>query len=212
MTRTRGNRRSTPAPEGPPGEEAPSPPSPPADPRVSRSRQRALGAALDLVEERGIAGATVEAISTRSGVAKTTIYRQWPNQAEVVLDAFRSVAPDPPLPDTGTLRADLNVLVGGLAEALGQGRAGMLMASLIDAAQRDPQFARLHAHESLRRREAVLAVLARGIQRGELPTDTDREELVDRLAGPVIHRRFITALPLDRAFGERVVGAVLNER
>ena len=86
------------------------------------------------------------------------------------------------------------------------------MASLIDAAQRDPQFARLHAQESLRRREAVLAVLARGIERGELPTDTDREELVDRLAGPVIHRRLITGLPLNRAFGERVVGAVLDER
>ena len=178
---------------------------------MSRSRQRALGAALDLVAERGIAGATIEAVSARSGVAKTTIYRQWPNHAELVLDAFRSIAPDPPLPDTGTLRGDLLVLVGGLAEVLGRGRAAVLTASLIDAAQRDPQFAQVHADESLRRRQAVLAVLARGIARGELPADTDPEALVDHLAGPVFHRRFITGLPLDREFGERVVDAVLGQ-
>ena len=178
---------------------------------MSRSRQRALGAALGLVAERGIAGATIEAISARSGVAKTTIYRQWPNHAALVLDAFRSVTPDPPLPDTGSLRGDLHVLVGGLAEAFGRGRAGVLMAALIDAAQRDPKFAQVHLDESLRRRQAVLAVLARGIDRGELPRDTDREVLVDRLAGPVFHRRFITGLPLDRDFGERVVDAVLGE-
>jgi hypothetical protein len=86
------------------------------------------------------------------------------------------------------------------------------MAALIDAAQRDPQFARVHAEESLRRRQAVLAVLARGVERGELAADTDTESLVDRLAGPVFHRRFITGLPLDRDFGERVVDAVLNGR
>jgi AcrR family transcriptional regulator len=177
---------------------------------VSRSRQRALGAALDLVAERGIAGATIEAISARSGVAKTTVYRQWPNQAALVLDAFRSVTPDPPLPDTGTLRGDLLVLVAGLAEALGRGRSAVLMAALIDAAQRDPDFARLHAEESLRRRQAVLAVLGRGVERGELAADSDPESLVDRLAGPVFHRRFITGLPLDRDFGERLVDAVLN--
>ena len=55
-----------------------------------------MSAALDLVAERGVAGATIEAISARSGVAKTTIYRQWPHQAALVLDAFHSVTPDPP--------------------------------------------------------------------------------------------------------------------
>lgn len=217
MSRTPVDRRATTAPAsatatanaearstpGPLRESAP-------DPRISRSRQRTLGAALDLIAERGIAGASIEAISARSGVAKTTIYRQWPNHAALVLDAFRSVTPDPPQPDTGSLRGDLKVLVGGLAEAIGQGRGAALMASLIDAAQRDPQFAQMHAQESRRRRQAVLAVLARGIERGEFPSDTDCEALVDRLAGPVFHRRFITGLPLDRDFGERVVDAVLG--
>ena len=211
MTRTHGNGLATPASDVGPAEVVQPPAGSALDPRVRRSRQRAVGAALDLVAERGISGASIEAISTRSGVAKTTIYRQWPNQAALVLEAFRSVTPDPPVPDTGTLHGDLLVLVGGLAEALGHGRAAVLMASLIDAAQRDPDFAQMHAQESLRRRRAVLAVLARGVGRGELANDTDVESLVDRLAGPVFHRRFVTGLPLDRDFGERVVDDVLGE-
>ncbi len=210
MSRTHGHERS-PALAGTPTASAPSAArDATADPRMSRSRQRALAATLDLVAERGIAGASVEAVSARSGVAKTTVYRQWPNQAALVLDAFRSIAPDPPLPDTGTLRADLEVLVGGFAEALGRGRAGVFMAALIDAAQRDPDFADLHAAETRRRHAPVLAVLARGLRRGELPPGTDLDALVDRLAGPVLHRRFVSGLPLDRGFGQRVVHGVLR--
>ena len=210
MTRTHGNGRSTATATGAPTTARPPVVESVPDPRMSRSRQRALGAALDLIAERGIAGASIEAISARSGVAKTTLYRQWPNQAALVLDAFRSIAPDPPVPDTGTLRGDLEVLVGGFAEALGNGRAGVLMAALIDAAQRDEDFAHLHAQETVRRHRPVLAVLARGLDRGELPDGADLDALVDRLAGPVLHRRFITGLPLHRDFGEQVVEAVLR--
>jgi AcrR family transcriptional regulator len=208
VSRTHGDRRSTTTVGAPP---VTTPAEEPAsDPRMTRSRQRALGAALDLVAERGIAGASVEAVSARSGVAKTTVYRQWPNQAALVLDAFRSIAPDPPLPDTGTLRGDLEVLVGGFAEALGRGRAAVFMAALMDAAQRDADFAALHAAETRRRHRPVLAVLARGVERGELPVGTDLDALVDELAGPVLHRRFVSGLPLDRGFGERVVDGVLR--
>ena len=186
------------------------------DPRVTRSRERVLAAAVDLVAERGAAGATIEAVAVRSGVAKTTIYRQWPHQAALVLDAFRGVAPDAPVPDTGTLRGDLVSLLGGLAAALSSGPAGSLMPALIDAAERDPDFAELHAEEARRRHQPVLAVLARGIERGELPVGVgprhvdDLADLVDRLAGPVFHRRFVSGLPLDRGFVARVVDGVLG--
>lgn len=179
------------------------------DPRVVRSRQRVLSAAAELVAERGTAGATIEAIAARSGVARTTIYRQWPHPATLVLDAFRGVVPDIPAPDTGTLRGDLLVLVHGLATGLQEGPAGRLLAALLDAATRDADYARLHAEEAARRHAPVLAVLERGRRRGELPPDVRLEELVDRLAGPVLQRRFVTGLALDDGFVERVVDGVL---
>ncbi|HYN67092.1 MAG TPA: TetR/AcrR family transcriptional regulator [Ornithinibacter sp.] len=168
-----------------------------------------LAAAVDLVAERGMAGATIEAVAARSGVAKTTIYRQWSHQADLVLDALRGAAPDAPATDTGSLRADLVLLLAGLAGALGSGPAGLLMAALIDAAGRDVDLAELHAEEARRRHGPVLEVLERGLARGELRADVDLDELLDRLAGPVFHRRFVSGLPLDQHFVERVVDTVL---
>ncbi len=47
----------------------------PRDPRVPRSRRAVLAAALELMVERGVFATTIDAVSERSGVAKTTIYR-----------------------------------------------------------------------------------------------------------------------------------------
>ena len=47
-----------------------------------------LRAALELGEELGFEGLTVEGIAARSGIAKTTIYRRWPNVGAIVMDAF----------------------------------------------------------------------------------------------------------------------------
>ena len=59
-------------------------------------------------------------------------------------------------------------------------------------------------------RRALQGVLRRGLERGELPAGVDLDELVDRLAGPVFHRRFISGLPLEPGFSERVVDGVLR--
>jgi AcrR family transcriptional regulator len=145
-----------------------------------------LSAALDLLAERGIAGTTVEAISERCGVAKTTIYRQWDGQPALVLDAFRSVLGPPPDPNTGTLRGDLLALLTGYATALSDRRATGLMFALIDAAERDPAYAHLHRREAEGRHGVIRAVIARGVARGKLPAGTDPR---GGSAGPRPHRR-----------------------
>jgi hypothetical protein len=48
-----------------------------------------------------------------------------------------------------------------------------LLAAFIDAAERDPALAGLHADLTRRRREPLLVVLARGHERGQLPIDLD---------------------------------------
>src|SRR4051794_24873815 len=50
--------------------------------------QAVMSAALDLVSEGGFGAVSMEAIAAKAGVAKTTIYRRWPNRAAVVMDAF----------------------------------------------------------------------------------------------------------------------------
>ena len=179
------------------------------DPRRVRSRAAVLAATLELLAERGVAGTTIESVAERSGVAKTTIYRQWDGQAALVLDDFGSVLQGPQDPDTGTLRADLLDLLGGLAEALTHSPAARLMPALLEAAERDPAFAVLHQREADLRHDVVRAAIARGIARGELPEGTDVAEVLDLLSGPLFYRRLMSVGAVDRAFAQRVVDRVL---
>ncbi len=182
----------------------------PLDPRVTRSRSAVLAATVDLLGERGLAATTIEAVAERSGVAKTTIYRQWSGQPALVLDAFATLLTPAPIPDTGSLRRDLLQLLGGLADVLTSGPAGALMAALIDAAERDPAYAEVHRAQARERRAAVRAVLRHGIERGELPPATDVDLAVDLLAGSLFHRRWFAAAPIDATLAAAVVDTVLR--
>jgi AcrR family transcriptional regulator len=183
--------------------------TPRVDPRVRRSRAAVIAATLDLIAERGIAATTIEAVADRSTVARTTIYRQWDSQPALVLDAIGTMLHTPTDPDTGTLRGDLLDLLGGLADALTTSPAAALMPALMDAAERDPAFAALHAREATQRHEVVRVAIVRGIDRGELPIGTDPGEVIDMLTGPVFYRRLVSAGAVDRAFAQRVVDHVL---
>jgi AcrR family transcriptional regulator len=177
---------------------------------VARSKAAVIEVALGLIAERGVMATTVDEISERSGVAKTTIYRHWDSKADVVLDAISTQLAPPPSPDTGTLRGDLQELVTGLAWALTDSPLSPLMPSLIDAAERDPEFAELHRRHAGQRHDVVRGVLRRGVERGELPTDVDLDAAMALLAGPVLYRRLMTRGAVDGDFCRWLVDVVLS--
>src|SRR5215831_3402067 len=108
-------------------------------PRSQRARRAVLDAARAIVEKSGYDAATIEAIAERSGVAKTTIYRSWPNRAALIVDLLTKLAeravPPPSGPDPlGAMRDEMH----GIARAADQ-LVGRLLASVIGEAQRDPE-------------------------------------------------------------------------
>lgn len=180
------------------------------DPRVMRSRTRTLQATVDLLRERGIAGTTMEAVAERSGVAKTTIYRQWPSQPALVQDAFASLVNIPATPDTGSLEGDLRQLLSGLVRAVTASPAAALMPALIDAAQRDEAFALLHRSEAETRHRPLLLVVQRAIDRGELAPGTSARDVLDLVAGPVFYRRWVSGTDVDLNFVDTLLRAVVQ--
>src|SRR3979490_1474957 len=58
-----------------------------ARPRGADATASILSAALELGEEVGFDALTIEGIADRTGVAKTTMYRRWPNVSALGLDA-----------------------------------------------------------------------------------------------------------------------------
>src|SRR5437867_135065 len=67
-------------------------------PRDVRVEAAVIEATLEEIKEKGLGGATMEAIAARAGVGKTTLYRRWPNKevlfqfvAGQVTDVFEPV-------------------------------------------------------------------------------------------------------------------------
>ena len=53
-----------------------------------------MDATRELLEQRGVAGVTVEAVAARAGVGKPTIYRYWSNAQELAMAAVMESAAD----------------------------------------------------------------------------------------------------------------------
>lgn len=182
----------------------------PCDPRVARSRAAVLQATLELLGEVGHAGTTVEAIAERSGVAKTTIYRHWPQRGALLFDAFHSNVTHTDAAPTGDVRTDLLAMASGLAAKLRDPRWSRIMATLIDAAEADPELSELSAGFAAERRAAVKALLDTGVESGQLDPGIDTELGSILLGGPLFYQRMMMREPADDATLERLLDLVLD--
>ncbi len=56
--------------------------------RSARVVRDVLRAAFELFAERGYGGLSIEEVSARAGVNKTTVYRRWPTKIDLLRAAF----------------------------------------------------------------------------------------------------------------------------
>jgi AcrR family transcriptional regulator len=169
-----------------------------------------LRAALEVLDDDGLAGFTMEAVARRAGASKATLYRHWPTPGALMIDAMDATYEPFPTPDTGRLDTDVAQLLTAFVTVLEHTRFPRLLAAFIDAAERDPALAALHADLTRRRREPILLVLARARERGQLRKDLDPEVVTDLLTGPFFYRRFIAHRPIPPDMVNDVIAHVLN--
>jgi AcrR family transcriptional regulator len=180
------------------------------DPRVVVSRERVLTTTLDLLTETGLGELTIDDISRRSGVAKTTIYRHWANRSALVIDACsrmtdRQEAP----PDTGSLEGDLRAILADIAELLGAARWSSILPSIVDAAEHDPEFADIHSRIQHGHAAPLRAALDRAALRGEIPSAADRNAIAAALLGPLFYRRWFSREQIDTEFVDTIIGGAI---
>ncbi|WP_210162976.1 TetR/AcrR family transcriptional regulator [Pleomorphomonas oryzae] len=175
------------------------------DERVRRSRAAVLTATAELLFERGYSGVSVDEISRRSGVAKTTIYRHWPARTDLLRDACANIGTPQTTPDLGSLRADIAALMAALGEALTTARWTSVLPSIIDAGERAPEMADMYRRLQQGYSAPFETVIRRGIARGELPADTDVAALVAALIGPLFYRRWFSREPLTEGFVREII-------
>ncbi len=159
-------------------------------PRSEKARRAILDAAAELLLLRGLGAVSMDAVAERAGVSKATIYRWWPSKEMLALDALLDWADaSAPPRDTGSLRGDVHALIRPWVREIRRRPFGPAIAAFINEAQSNAKFAdayRTHFVEP--RRDAMRAVFARAVARGEVPADLDLEVALDLIYGPIYHR------------------------
>jgi TetR/AcrR family transcriptional regulator of autoinduction and epiphytic fitness len=185
------------------------------DPRIERSRRVVREAALRELAESGYGAFTIDAVARRSGVARSTIYRHWPDKVAIIADAFDSlnVQPRPaPGPDGEQVapRERVRRLLVHLAEVFRDSIFEACMPALIEAAERDPKL-RAFSHEySGRRRQALTDAIRAGLSSGDFPAHVDPELASAALAGAIMYHRLMTADRFDPSRVDDLIDSVLG--
>lgn len=175
------------------------------DARVRKSKEAVLAATNQLLSESGLGGVSIEAVSRRSRVAKTTIYRHWPSRSALLLEACSKLGSRPEVPDTGSLKDDLTALAVRVAGRLRTERWACVLPSIIDAAERDAEIAAVHARLNAGFMTPFNVVIERASKRGELSSGMDPAEMVAAVVGPLFYRRWFSREALDERFVKGVV-------
>lgn len=184
--------------------------TPPTDPRRARTQACVLESTVELLMEEGCERMTLDAVAERSGVARSTIYRNWEDRSALIMEAVNCALPAGTEHDTGTLKGDLSEMGEHLASMLTEGTLGKLLPSLVGAASFDPSLAaRLQAFGTSRSAH-VRSAFERAIVRGEI-SHHDIDGRSERFSSPFFTRFLMYGRPLDADFIQRQVAAALAD-
>jgi AcrR family transcriptional regulator len=180
-------------------------------PRSATADQAIRDAAVELFAERGFEGVSVEDVAERAGVSRATIYRRYPSKVDLIVEAGGCLASDDiAFPDTGNLGDDLHGLARSLVKAFKDSPTGRVMPVMIFERRRYPELDAGYRRFLSDRKARTRKMLQRAVDRGELPRDTDVGVMSSMLVGPIFHRLIITQEPLNDAFVDSLVDALLR--
>jgi len=166
----------------------------PGRPRSAAIDRAVLRAAFTLFIERGLAGASIEKIAARAGVARTSIYRRWPNRdallAEAIEAARNAFAAGYSADAVGRAApADFVKLLLGIGELMARPDVRRLVARLVGTIPDDPRLIQVYRETYFApRRQAMVEALKRVQAVGALSERADIDILTDMLAGALMYR------------------------
>ncbi|MGI8420592.1 MAG: TetR/AcrR family transcriptional regulator [Candidatus Levyibacteriota bacterium] len=165
-------------------------------PRSTEAHQAMLQATLELLAEVGFDAMSIDAIATRAGVGKPTIYRRYSGKEELVADAIESVRQDVVIPDTGNLWSDIDELIKNAAQISLSPLGRKTVAMIISSASSNSQFAEIYWTKYLQpRRQAFAVVLERAKARNEIQADLDPGLVFDSMSGIMLYALIFQPTP-----------------
>jgi len=160
--------------------------------QLDASRDAALrDATLELLAEIGYDRLSIDAVAARAKASKMTIYRRWSGKAELVVDALSSLREPGEVPDTGSLRGDLEALASR-TESPDVRFDAKLVLGVVSALARNPELRQVIREQFIGRGDVrIRQVFERAIARGEIPGDRNLDLLVSVFPALAIHHLLI---------------------
>jgi AcrR family transcriptional regulator len=180
-------------------------------PRSEESEEAILEATIQLLSEKPLREISMEEIARKAGVGKATIYKWWPSKAYVALDAFlKKTNQMIPTSDTGSVKTDILEQLRSLM-VFYRSPAGRILGQFIAESQIDAKFAALFRKLFLKpRRELVGVIFDRGVERGEIEQNLNRELVLDLIYGPAIYRMIVGHGPLEKKLADEMVSILFG--
>lgn len=180
-------------------------------PRNHEMTDSILQAVLELVEEVGFDGVTIDRISERTGASRAAIYRRWSNVPAIIMDAFMAeAAPLIPFERQESIVESFRATMKFAIQVM-DGRLGKILGALLGRAQTNPQLLEaVWTGWFKQRREIALGYIREAIRDGELRPDTDANALIDALYGAVFYRLLLGYAPLTDKYIDTIVDYVFS--
>ena len=173
-----------------------------------------LDAVLDELATRGYAAMSMEGIARRAGVGKSAIYRRWASKEQLTGEVIArlGVKDREDLPDSGSLRGDIRIVLNEMVAWFGDARTGPAFTDLLAETVRNPILADvMMAGFAEPRRERVEVILDRAEARGELSEHADRVLILDLVAAPVFWRLIARRGATPESFLDSVADLIATE-
>jgi len=167
--------------------------------RSARVRAAVHRAVEELLTESSPEALTMPVIAARAGVHPTTVYRRWGTLGELLASVAASrFSGDIVVPDTGSLRGDLETWMADVATDLADPDTLAVMRAAIGVGEEGGCACVADRHAQL------AAILERG---GGAP---DVERAADLLLGPLYYRAIFTGRPADADWARGLVSVLLG--
>lgn len=153
-------------------------------PRNPEVEERILRIALRQLSAEGYSRMSIDSIAAEAGVSKPTIYRRWPNKADLATAAVRSLQLSEPAVDSGSTVADLTGILQNFRRNLLRPNGMALVGAVLAEESHTPELLQLFRERVVAPRRAMLsAVLERAKKRNELRPGVSITAAVNMLVG-----------------------------
>jgi len=184
-------------------------------PRDTDADTRILRACVELLTEVGAEATTMSAVIERSGVARATVYRRWPNREALLIAALRQVKGRGPVALSGDLPTDIARSAEQARHILSEERFRSILPLLArDLVERPGRGRRRHEgsatfHRVAPNYERLAETYERLAPDAGLREDVDGALVSDLVIGAQLARLLSTGRPPTKAMTDQLVEVVL---